>query len=247
MLNATLLRGPIASPLLRLAWPVLAVLALQTSVAVAETYFVSFLGTDALAGVALVFPVFMLMTMMSNGGIGGGVSSAVARALGGGRKRDAEALAWHAAVLGVLFGALFTLGVWAGGPALFRVMGGEGAALVAAVLYASVVFLAAIPGWIANLLAAALRGAGNVRVPAIVTAAGSVITLALSPLLIFGWGWVPGLGVAGAGVALICFNVGAAAALALYMRSSASPLRLAPARLERRLFGDILKVGLVSA
>jgi putative MATE family efflux protein len=242
--RATLLQGPIARQLLGLAWPVLAVLALQTSVAVAETWFVSFLGTDALAGVALVFPVFMLMTMMSNGGIGGGVSSAVARAIGAGRKRDAEALAWHAAVLGVLFGAVFTLGVWAGGPALFRRMGGEGAALAAAVLYANVVFLSAIPGWIANLLAASLRGAGNVRVPAIVTAAGSVITLALSPLLIFGWGWVPGMGVAGAGLVLIFF---AAAALALYMRSPGSPLRLAPARLERRLFGDILKVGLPSA
>ena len=74
--------------MLRLAWPVLVVLALQTFVGVAETYFVSFLGSDAVAGVALVFPIFMLMGMMSNGGIGGGVSSAVARAIGAGRKRE---------------------------------------------------------------------------------------------------------------------------------------------------------------
>jgi len=60
------------------------VLALQTFVGVAETYFVSSLGTGVIAAVALVFPFFMLMTMMSNGGIGGGVSSAVARALGAG-------------------------------------------------------------------------------------------------------------------------------------------------------------------
>ena len=66
--GAYLLEGPIAAQMLRLAWPVLMVLALQTSVGVAETYFVSFLGSDALAGVALVFPIFMLMTMMSNGG-----------------------------------------------------------------------------------------------------------------------------------------------------------------------------------
>src|SRR5258706_445010 len=197
--RSALLHGPIARQLLGLAWPVLVVLALQTFVAVAETWFVSFLGTDALAGVALVFPLFMLMTMMSNGAIGGGVSAAVARALGAGRARDAHALAWHAAVLGAAFGAVFMAGVWAGGPALFRKMGAQGETLAAAVLYANIVFLAAIPGWIANLLAAALRGAGNVRVPAIVTAAGSVATLALSPLFIFGWGWVPAMGVAGAG------------------------------------------------
>src|SRR6266849_4474035 len=111
--RAALLGGPITATLLRLAWPVLVVLALQTFVGVAETWFVSFLGTDALAGVALVFPLFMLMTMMSNGGIGGGVSSAVARAIGAGRRRDAEALVTHAAVLGLLFGAAFTAGVWA--------------------------------------------------------------------------------------------------------------------------------------
>jgi Na+-driven multidrug efflux pump len=108
-------------------------------------------------------------------------------------------------------------------------------------------FLSAVPGWIANLLAAALRGAGNVRVPAIVTAAGSLITLALSPLFIFGLGPLPGMGVAGAGMALIVFNTGAALALALYMRSAGSPIRLRAARLEGRLFGDILRVGLPSA
>src|SRR6267378_8554873 len=116
--RTTLLEGPIAKQLLALSWPILVVLALQTFVGVAETYFVSFLGTDALAGVALVFPVFMLMTMMSNGGIGGGVSSAVARAIGAGRVRDAQALAMHAALIGVLFGGIFSLGVWLGGPLL---------------------------------------------------------------------------------------------------------------------------------
>src|SRR5262245_5132036 len=242
-MNRALLHGPIAAQLVRLAWPVLIVLALQTSVGVAETWFVSFLGTDALAGVALVFPVFMLMTMMSNGGIGGGVSSAVARALGAGRRSDAESLATHAAVLGAGFGLLFTLGVWLGGRSLFRYMGGADQTLANAVLYANVMFLSAVPGWIANLLGATLRGAGNVRVPAIVTAAGSLVTLGLSPPFIF----ILGMGVAGAGVALIVFNTGAASALALYMRSPASPVRLRAARQEGRLFRDILKVGLPSA
>src|SRR6266704_2461767 len=116
MSRAALLKGPIARQLLGLAWPVLVVLALQTFVGVAETWFVSFLGTDALAGVALVFPLFMLMTMMSNGGIGGGVSFAVARALGAGRGADAQALVLHAVVIAVAFGAVFTIGAWAGGP-----------------------------------------------------------------------------------------------------------------------------------
>jgi len=247
MPNASLLTGPIGPTLLRLAAPVLVVLTLQTLVGVAETYFVSFLGTAALAGVSLVFPLFMLMTMMSNGGIGGGVSSAVARAIGAGRVRDAQALAMHAALIGVLFGGIFSLGVWLGGPLLFARMGGQGDVLANAMLYANIVFAAAIPGWIANVFAAALRGAGNVGVPAMVTAVGSLATLALSPVLVLGWGWIPSMGVAGAGIGVAAFNVGSAVALALYMRSSRSPIRFAVVPLERRLVADILKVGLPSA
>jgi MATE family, multidrug efflux pump len=247
MNRTSLLEGPITETLLGLAWPVLVVLAVQTLVGVAETYFVSYLGTSAIAGVALVFPVFMLMTMMSNGGIGGGVSSAIARAIGAGRMKDAHALVMHAVVIAVVFGACFSIGVWTAGRALFVFLGAEGDTLANALLYANVLFAAAIPGWITNVLASALRGAGNVRMPAIVTAAGAVATLILSPLLIFGWSFVPGMGVAGAGVALILFNVGATVALVLYMRRSHSPVRLEPARLEWRLFKDILQVGLLSA
>jgi putative MATE family efflux protein len=247
MNRAELLEGPIAPTLLRLASPVLVVLAVQTAVGVAETWFVSFLGTSAIAGVALVFPLFMLMTMMSNGGMGGGVSSAIARAIGAERGRDAEALVLHAVAIAVILGALFTLGAWLGGPSLYRALGAEGETLGNALTYSNLVFAAAIPAWIVNLLASALRGAGNVRVPALISMAGAVVTLALSPLLIFGWGFIPASGVAGAGYAMIAFNLTAALALAIYMRSNASPVRVRLQPLERRLFADILRVGLISA
>jgi MATE family, multidrug efflux pump len=242
-----MLEGPVAPALLRLAGPVLVVLAVQTLVGVAETWFVSFLGTSAIAGVALVFPLFMLMTMMSNGGMGGGVSSAVARALGARRRADAQALAWHAVVIAIGFGALFMLGAWIGGPALFRTLGAEGDTLANALLYSNLIFAAAIPAWIANLLGSALRGAGDVRTPATVTLAGAVFTLSISPLLILGWGVVPSLGVAGAGIAMIAFNVAAAAILAARMRSPRSALRLRVVPLEARHFREILRVGLLSA
>src|ERR1700742_5299493 len=114
--RAAILTGPILSTLLKLALPTMTVLLAQTAVNIAEAYYVGYLGTAALAGVALVFPVFMLMTMMSNGGIGSGVASAVARAVGAGRKKDADALVLHAIVLAILFGAAFTLGTIRGGP-----------------------------------------------------------------------------------------------------------------------------------
>src|SRR5262245_23096631 len=60
-----LLDGPILGTLLWLATPNVLVMFVQASVGLIETYFVARLGTDALAGVALVFPVLMLMQMMS--------------------------------------------------------------------------------------------------------------------------------------------------------------------------------------
>src|SRR5271163_5020639 len=104
-----LLEAPIARTLVRLAAPNMLVMGVQASVGLIETYFVSWLGTDALAGVALVFPPMMLMQMMSAGAMGGGISSAVARALGGGRT-DADALAVHALAIAVAFGLFFMVG-----------------------------------------------------------------------------------------------------------------------------------------
>jgi Na+-driven multidrug efflux pump len=91
-----LLEGPIVATLLRLATPNVLVMVVQASVGLLETYCVATLGTDALAGIALVFPVLMLMQMMSAGAMGGGISSAIARALGAGHRAEAEALVLHA-------------------------------------------------------------------------------------------------------------------------------------------------------
>jgi putative MATE family efflux protein len=242
-----LLTAPVLPLILQLAWPVIAVLLLQTLVGVAETFYVSFLGTDALAGVALVFPVVILMTMMSNGGIGGGVSSAVARAIGAGRSSDANALVLHGLVLAIVFGVAFSIVALAAGPALYRALGGNGGALVAALTYSKFVFIGAAPIWIVNLFAAALRGAGNVRTPAIVTFTGTLVLVILSPALIFGIGPFLRLGIAGAGIAVTLFYSFAALALLWIMILGRSGLALRWGRLEVRLFKQILGVGLLSA
>src|SRR6478736_7884139 len=100
--RAALLTAPILPTLLKLALPTVTVLIAQTAVNIAEAWYVGFLGTEALAGAALVFPIFMLMTMMSNGGLGSGVASSVARAIGAGRRDDADAFLFHAMVLAVI-------------------------------------------------------------------------------------------------------------------------------------------------
>jgi putative MATE family efflux protein len=245
--RAAILAGPILPILMRLALPTVAVLVAQTAVSVAEAYYVGFLGTAALAGVALVFPIFMLMAMMSNGGLGSGIASSIARAVGAGRQHDADALVFHALVLAIVVGALFTLGALCGGPALYYALGGRDAALEAALKYSNILFAGSIAVWIVNFFAAALRGVGNVKVPAIVTLVGALVMIPASPALIFGVGSLPGFGIAGAGIAFSIYYGGALLVLLRYMASGRSGLTLRITRLEGRLFMDILKVGVPTA
>lgn len=242
-----LLEAPIAPTLLRLAAPNVLVMLAQAGVGLIETYFVGKLGTDALAGMSLVFPVVMLMQMTSAGAMGGGIASAIARALGGGRREVADALVLHALVIAAAFSLVFTVALVGGGEWLYTRMGGTGGALDAAIVYSNWVFAGAFAVWLFNTLSAVIRGTGNMAVPAYVTVLGAVVLVPLSPLLIFGWGPLPGLGIAGGAVALLVYYLVGSAVLAAYLWSPRSLLQpsLRNLRFRARLFWDILRVGLV--
>lgn len=242
-----LLEAPIAPTLLRLGAPNVLVMLAQAGVGLIETYFVGKLGTDALAGMALVFPAVMLMQMTSAGAMGGGIASAIARALGARRRNDADALVLHALLIAAVFALAFMVTVVAGGRWLYTRMGGSGGALDAALVYSNWVFGGALLVWLFNTLSAVIRGTGNMALPAYVTVAGAVLLLPLSPLLIFGWGPLPSLGIAGGAIALLLYYLAGSAVLAAYLLSPRSLLRPSLRGLQLRwaLFADILRVGLV--
>jgi MATE family, multidrug efflux pump len=241
-----LLNGAIVPLLLTLAWPNVVVMLAQASTGLIETFWVSRLGTDALAGMALVFPGVMLMQMISAGSLGGAISSAIARALGSRRAADADALVLHALIVNIALGVVTSALVLAFGPQLYRALGGRGASLDAALRYSNVVFAGNVLLWTMNSLASAVRGTGNMLVPALVICAGTVILIPLSPLLIFGVGPFPAMGIAGGGVAMIVSFTAGTAALAFYVLSGRSVVHLRLGRLRRRFFGDILGMGAVA-
>ena len=240
-----LLEGPVAPTLLRLAAPNVLVMVLQAAVSTLDAVFVGWLGSDALAGVSLVFPLVMLMQTMSAGGMGGGVAAAVARALGGGRRADADALVVHAILIAVVMAAGFTALFGLGGPALYRAMGGRGAVLDSAVAYSRVVFGGAIAYWLVNTLGSVIRGTGNMVLPAAVMVASGGLYLVLAPGLILGWGPLPRLGIAGAASAsVVSFALGSLALLAFLGRGrSLVRPRLHGGGIRVALFGEILRVG----
>ncbi len=183
-----LLQDPILPMLIRLAWPNILIMLAQASTGLIETWWVSHMGTAALAGMALVFPAVMLMQMMSAGGFGGAISSAIARALGSGRRDEADLLAWHAVVVNVALGLLFSAIMLAYGRPIYQALGGEGPELEAALIYSNVVFSSMIFVWLMNGLASVVRGTGNMLFPALVTCVGAALLVPVSPLLIFGFG-----------------------------------------------------------
>ena len=205
--------------------PTIAVMLIQGVVSTAEVYFVGRLGSEAIAGVALCFPVLMLMMSMSAAGLGSGVSSAIARALGSGRQRDAEALVFDGLFISLAVGVIFSAGMHLLGSWLYTRMGGSGETLRNAMVYSAVFFNAAILVWVFNTLTSAFRGCGSVKFPAAVGAAGGLIVIVASPSLIFGWGPFPALGIVGAGLAVIIFYVIGIVVLAWKLFSPSSPLR----------------------
>jgi len=221
----------------------------QTFVAIAETFIFGRLGTEALAGFALVFPLMMMMTMMAAGGMGGGVAAAMARTLGAGRRDDARALVLHALILGAVLALVFTLLAWTVAPALYRLLGGEGRALDHAVTYSNVLFSGAIAIWANFFLSALLRGGGDAATPGRYMLLSSIAQVPLSYVLALGIGDWPGLGMAGPAISSLLTSTVSALlqARALWGGKLGFVPGLDGLALQGRLFWDILKVGLIAS
>jgi putative MATE family efflux protein len=240
-----LLVAPVAPTLAKLAAPNLLGMLATTAVSIAETAYIGRLGSEPLAAAALVFPLVMLMGMMSAGAMGGGVSSAVSRALGAGATDRAEALARHSVFIGLALGLFFTLILSLFGRSLFALLGGQGETLRQAVIYSNIVFAFAMAIWLSNILASVLRGSGDMVGPSATMLAGAALQITLGGALCFGWGPAPQLGIVGVGLGQAASATFTVIALYLLLRRGNARVRLRiNGPLSREHFEDILKVGL---
>ncbi|MBN9042927.1 MAG: MATE family efflux transporter [Rhizobiales bacterium 62-47] len=244
-----LLTAPILPTLLRLALPNTIAMLGSALVAVAETAYIGRLGIVPLAAIALAFPFTMLMQMTSAGAMGGSVSSAISRALGAGDRSRAATLAWHAAMIGVIGGIVFTLAMWLFGRSFFAWLGGRGAVLEEACAYADVLFAGAISIWLVNTLASIVRGTGDMRVPSATLLTVALLQVVIGGTLGLGLGGVPQFGMRGvaAGQA-IAYTLGTAF-LIWYLMNGRSRLDLQTSKfaIQRDMFFDILRVGAIAS
>ena len=244
-----LLNGPIGGTLFRLSAPNTVGFLVASVVTVTEMWFVGQLGTTALAGLALGFPMFMLMMMLSAGSMGGAIAAIVARAVGGGDQEAAEALAWHALAIALLASILFAFAFLFLGEGLFILLGGRGDVLVATLAYAEVAFYGGVAVWMANTFSSLLRGAGDMKTPARAMLLAAAIQIPVGGALTLGWGPVPGLGIVGvAWGAVVAFAIsGLYQAMRLVSGRSGLHLHLNALRFRPALFQQILRLGMVAS
>lgn len=234
--------------MLRLATPNIVVVLAMSAVTIADAVFVAQLGTTALASLALVFPVQALMQMMSAGAMGGGVSSAVARALGSNDAARASSLSAHGLVIAVAMALLYMVIAGLFAARLFGALGGQGNVLAGAVAYAQIAFGGALAMWLANIAASVLRGTGNMRLPAQVLVVTSLLQVSLSWGLTLGAAGMPALGIRGPATAMVvCYSVAALVLIGcIVTKRSAVTLSPASWRLKKERFFDILRVGVLA-
>src|SRR5690606_35960186 len=227
--------GPILPTLLRLSAPNVVAMALAVLVAIAETFYVGLLGTTPLAALGLVFPFAMLTGTLSAGAMGGGVSSAIARAIGANDMDRAHTLAMHAILIGGAMGIAYSLFFVLGGPAPSRWLGRRGGVLDEAVRYSGVLVSRAIFVSMCDTLASVVRCTGNMRVPSIGLVLVGLAQIATGGVLAFGLGPFPALGMVGVALGNIVAYASGTCFFAWYLSSGIGRLRLRPRAFPLRL------------
>ena len=240
------LTKPIIPLLIRMSAPNTIAFFIQSSVVLTEVWFISRLGTNSLAAVALAFPLLMITQTMSGGALGGAITSAIARSMGADDIEKAERLIWHSIIISLGGAISFLILFLLFGKQLLFLLGGRGEILQESYAYCSILFFGGILLWLSGSLSAVLRGMGNMRFPATLMVITSSIQVILSGGFILGWFGLPKLGVPGAAVAVLISSALMVTVILFKLRSKSIPASLRKERFQLRkiLFDNIFEVAI---
>jgi putative MATE family efflux protein len=243
-----LLNSPIPQTLWKMTLPMIIGMIMLMTFGLVDTFFIGMLGTEELAAISFTFPVTFTVISL-NIGLGIGTSAVIARCVGAGQNAQAKETATGALTLAFVLAVILALvGVFSINP-IFTMLGATEELIVhirdyMLVWYAAGVFLA-MP-MVGNSV---LRASGDMKTPSYIMAFGGFVNALLDPLLIFGWGPIPAMGIQGAAVAtLTAWGLGLVYILYLLAvkRKLMVPRLLSIAELKRSC-GGIIKIGLPAA
>ncbi|PKM23186.1 MAG: MATE family efflux transporter [Gammaproteobacteria bacterium HGW-Gammaproteobacteria-14] len=192
-----LTNGDVRGHLWRLGMPMVIGIIAVMSIGLADAYFLGQLGTAELAAISFSFPVTFAIASVAIG-LGAGASSVVSRVIGTGDHQRVRRLCTDSLALSVLVVAVLSVVGWLTSRHLFSAMGAEGEVLDLVVAYMDIWYIG-MPFLVVPMVAGSLlRANGDARIPSLTMVLSAVVNILLDPILIFGLGPIPAMGMEGA-------------------------------------------------
>ncbi len=236
---------PIVPLLLKLSIPSIFSMFIQALYNVIDSIFVARLSKDALAAVSLAFPIEMVLIAIAVG-TGTGTSSLISRLLGSGKDRRAGNVAEHVFFIGLFYGIIVTAIGFFLPEHLISFFTDNHLLIDYGTRYTRIILIGSIAIFIPVLASDILRGEENTFIPMVSMLIGAILNIILDPLLIFGYGPFPRLGVEGAAIATVLSRIisGTFILSILFRGSHQVKLNLKAFRFDFSIVKDVYQVGL---
>ena len=197
-----LLNAPIGKTLWQMTWPMVFGVATLISFNLVDTFFISLLGTESLAAIGFTFPVTFTVISLSIG-LGIGTSAVIARKLGEDKDEQARHAGSSALYLAAILVACLSLIGWLLAEPIFALLGAGEDMIPLIMSYMNIWFIGAVLLVMPMIGNSILRASGDTITPSLIMGLGGLLNAVFDPILIFGLGPIPALGMQGAALASV--------------------------------------------
>ena len=213
-MNETFMKErPVLPLLLSMALPNVISMLVNSLYNIVDSLFVARISEDAMTALSLVYPIQNFANAIAIG-FGVGINALIALYLGAGDHENAEKAATHGIALSLVHGIFITLVSIAIMPGFLRRFTSDESLIAAGITYSTIVFLFATINMAALAFEKMFQAVGRMKVTMVALVFGCVCNIILDPILIFGLGPVPALGIAGAALAT---GIGQLLSLCVYL------------------------------
>lgn len=191
---------PVFRLILSMGLPMMLSMLVNSLYNIVDSYFVAMISEDAMTALSLVYPVQNFINAVAIG-FGVGISAVIAIYLGAGNKKKANQASTQGFILAVIHGVIMTVGGIAIMPYFLRLFTSSESVIKLGVRYSNIAFSFTVIIVMGLAFEKIFQAVGNMKISMISLAAGCIANIILDPVLIFGLGPIPSLGIDGAALA----------------------------------------------
>lgn len=231
--------------ILTMSFPIMLSMLIQALYNVVDSMFVARVSQDALAAVSLCYPVQMIMVAVACGS-GVGVNALLSRYLGEKKPKQAEQVAMHGLFLAVCSWVVFAFaGLFLSAPFL-RLFSQDKTIVSMGVEYMRICTVCSFGVFVQITYERIMQSTGNTIYNMLIQGIGALVNIILDPLFIFGWGFIPALGVSGAAIATVTGQITAMALGIVITRKRIKEIHLSfqAFRVSKTMIRDLYRIGI---